>query len=195
MEVVDLATGLSNEYLFAKIGFDTAENEPPKFGSANILEKNDFLSQSFCRNSRPSHPLPSLIVRCLRWLIRGCRRNQGSMPSSPKVLMGGKIWKNSFTLKNSSEICTHRRTRARLPTLVVASLTALGFFTRNAKNTKTWAGREGAGGPTPSLEPFGSLQSLECLFYPTLAPLSLHPPLTKIGRFNIRKHSTILASF
>ena len=74
-----------------------------------------FLSQSFCRNSRPSRPLPTLIVRSLRWLIRGCRRNQGSMPSSPKVLMGGKIWKNSFTLKNSSEICTHRLTRARLP--------------------------------------------------------------------------------
>ena len=36
----------------------------------------------------PSPPL--FFVRCLRWLIRGCRRNQESMPSSPKVLMGGK---------------------------------------------------------------------------------------------------------
>ena len=54
------------------------------------------MSQSFCRNSRPSHPLPSLIVRCLRWLIRGCRRNQGSMPSSPKVLMGGKNLEKFF---------------------------------------------------------------------------------------------------
>ena len=135
-----------------------------------MLQNSYFLSQSSYRNSRPSRPLPSLIVRCLRWLIRGCRRNQGSMPSSPKVLMGGKIWKNSFTLKNSSEICTHRLTRARLPSSVVASLTALGFFTRNAKNTKTWAGREGAGGPTPSLEPSGSLN----LWNVCLIPLLLH---------------------
>ena len=55
-----------------------------------------FFVSVFLSDSRPSRPLPSFIVRCLRWLIRGCRRNQESMPSSPKVLMGGKIWKNSF---------------------------------------------------------------------------------------------------
>ena len=55
-----------------------------------------FFVSVFLSDSRPSRPLPTLIVRCLRWLIRGCRRNQESMPSSPKVLMGGKIWKNSF---------------------------------------------------------------------------------------------------
>ena len=49
-----------------------------------------FFVSVFLSGSRPSRPLPSFIVRCLRWLIRGCRRNQESMPSSPKVLMGGK---------------------------------------------------------------------------------------------------------
>ena len=55
-----------------------------------------FFVSVFLSDSRPSRPLPSSIVRCLRWLIRGCRRNQGSMPSSPKVLMGGKKLEKFF---------------------------------------------------------------------------------------------------
>ena len=153
------------------------------------------MSQSFCRNSRPSHPLPSLIVRCLRWLIRGCRRNQGSMPSSPKVLMGGKNLEKFFYAEKFLRNL-HASSDSRASTHFCSRFAYCSrILHQKTKNTKTWAGREGAGGPTPSLEPSGSLQSLECLFYPTLAPLSLHPPLTKIGRFNILKHSTILASF
>ena len=47
-----------------------------------------------------------------------------------------KFGKISFPPKNSSEFCTHRLTRARLPTFVVASLTALGFFTRKLRTPK-----------------------------------------------------------
>ena len=56
-----------------------------------------------------AHPFPSPIhfVRSLCWLIRGCRRNQDQMPSSPKVVMGGKFRKKLFPLKilqNSARI-------------------------------------------------------------------------------------------
>ena len=54
----------------------------------NGLANNDFAYSVFPRCDRR-----------LCWLIRGCRRNQESMPSSPKVWMGGTIWKNRFLWK------------------------------------------------------------------------------------------------
>ena len=56
-----------------------------------------------------AHPFPAPIhfVRSLCWLIRGCRRNQDQMPSSPKVVMGGKFREKLFPLKilqNSARI-------------------------------------------------------------------------------------------
>ena len=86
-----------------------------------------------------------------------------------------KFGKISFPPKNSSEFCTHRLTRARLPTFVVASLTALGFFTRKLRTPKLGRVGRAQAMPTPSLEPSGSLRSQECL-----VPLLLHRASTPL---------------
>ena len=86
-----------------------------------------FFVSVFLSDSRPSRPLPSFLVRCLRWLIRGCRRNQESMPSSPKVLMGGKIWKNFFSSEKFLRIL-HASSDSRASTRLRSFILFKSFF-------------------------------------------------------------------
>ena len=97
----------------------------------------------------------------------------------------------TFSSENSSEFCTHRPTRARLPPFADASLTAPDLLTRDDVEHSNVGGSGGRRrGPRRSSS-HPALYSLFGMFTLVLAPQSTHPPLSKKGF----QHSKIFSIF
>ena len=140
--------------------------------------------------SWPPIPLPNSFCTQSVLADSGVSSPSGSYAEFSESRDGRKIQEKTFSSENSSEFCTHRPTRARLPPFADASLTAPDLLTRDDVEHSNVGGSGGRRrGPRRSSS-HPALSLLLGMFTFVLAPLSTHPPLSKKGF----QHSKIFAS-